>query len=157
MNGIETCLWFDTQAEEAAQFYVSLFPNSRIKETSHYGEGAPVPAGTVLMVTFDLDGRPFQALNGGPHYQFTPAVSFAISCHGQEEVDYYWDALVAGGEESQCGWLIDRFGLSWQVVPDVLGSLIGSPDAAAGQRAMAAMLQMRKLDIATLQAAHDGI
>lgn len=157
MNGIETCLWFDGKAEEAAQFYVSLFPNSRIKETSRYGEGSPMPAGTALMVTFDLDGRPFQALNGGPQNRFTPAVSFVISCRGQEEVDRYWDALVEGGEEGPCGWLTDRFGVSWQVVPDELGSLLGSADPAAAQRATAAMLQMSKLDVAALRAAHDGV
>jgi predicted 3-demethylubiquinone-9 3-methyltransferase (glyoxalase superfamily) len=145
------------QGEEAASFYCTLFPNSRIVGVSHYGEAGPRPAGTVLTVDFELDGRRYVALNGGPEYRFTEAVSFQISCADQDEVDRYWDTLVAdGGEEGPCGWLKDRFGLSWQVVPAVLPELLTDPDAERASRAMAAMLKMTKLDIAALRAAADG-
>jgi predicted 3-demethylubiquinone-9 3-methyltransferase (glyoxalase superfamily) len=154
---ITTCLWFDTEGEEAAQFYCSLFPNSRIVGVSHYGEAGPRPAGTVLTVDFELDGRPYVALNGGPEYRFTEAVSFRISCADQDEVDRYWTTLTAdGGEEGPCGWVKDRFGLSWQVVPTALPELLSDPDHQRANRAMAAMLQMKKLDIATLRVAADG-
>ena len=154
---ITSCLWFDTEGEEAAQFYCSLFPNSRIVGVSHYGEAGPRPAGTVLTVDFELDGRPYVALNGGPEFPFTEAVSFQISCVDQDEVDRFWKALTAdGGEEGPCGWVKDRFGLSWQVVPTALPELLSDPDPERANRAMAAMLQMKKLDIATLRAAADG-
>jgi predicted 3-demethylubiquinone-9 3-methyltransferase (glyoxalase superfamily) len=154
MPSITPFLWFDSQAHEAAEFYTSVFPNSRITEVTHYGEAGPGEAGTVMTVGFELDGRPFSALNGGPEFTFSEAISFAIECDTQEEVDGYWAALTAdGGEEGPCGWLKDRFGLSWQVVPKRLLELISDPDAAAAQRAVAAMLQMRKLDIAALEEA----
>ena len=154
---ITTCLWFDTEGEEAAQFYCSLFPNSRIVGVSHYGEAGPRPAGPVLTVDFELDGRPYVALNGGPDNPFTEAVSLQISCADQDEVDRYWTELTAdGGEEGPCGWVKDRFGLSWQVVPTAMPELLSDPDLERANRAMAAMLQMKKLDIATLRAAADG-
>ena len=154
---ITSCLWFDTEGEEAAQFYCSLFPNSRIVGVSHYGEAGPRAAGTVLTVDFELDGRPYVALNGGPDHPFTEAVSFQIGCADQDEVDRYWTALTAdGGEEGPCGWVKDRFGLSWQVVPTAMPALLSDPDPERANRAMAAMLQMKKLDIATLRAAADG-
>jgi predicted 3-demethylubiquinone-9 3-methyltransferase (glyoxalase superfamily) len=157
MPAITPCLWFDTQGEEAAAFYVSAFPHSRIVSTSHYGEAGPRPAGTVLTVEFELDGRPFTALNGGPEFTFSEAVSFQIDCADQEEVDHYWSALTAGGgEEGPCGWLKDRFGLSWQVVPHRLTELLADPDAGRSQRAMQAMLGMKKIDIAGVEAAADA-
>jgi predicted 3-demethylubiquinone-9 3-methyltransferase (glyoxalase superfamily) len=157
MPGIAPMLWFDTQAEDAARFYTSVFPNSKITAVSHYGEGGPRPAGMALTVAFELDGEPFTALNGGPEYRFSEAISFVIDCKDQDEVDYYWDKLADGGEEGQCGWLKDRFGLSWQVVPAELQSLIGDPDPGRSQRAMEAMLQMRKLDVAAMRAAADQL
>ena len=157
MPGIAPMLWFDTQAEEAARFYTSVFPNSKITDVSHYGEGMPMPAGTVLTVAFELDGEPFTALNGGPVFTFSEAVSFVIDCKDQDEVDHYWATLSEGGEEGQCGWLKDRYGLSWQVVPTELPSLIGDPDPGRASRAMQAMMQMRKLDIATMRAAADQV
>ncbi|MBV9097669.1 MAG: VOC family protein [Frankiaceae bacterium] len=157
MPPITTFLWFDNDAEEAAKFYTSVFPNSRILNTSYYGEGAPKPAGTALTVEFELDGTTFTALNGGPEYKFTEAISFQISCKDQDEVDHYADNLTAnGGEEGPCGWLKDRFGLSWQVVPTALPELLSDPDPERAQRAMAAMMKMRRLDIAALRAAADG-
>lgn len=154
---IRPCLWFNTEAEEAANFYVSLFPDSRVLEVSRYGEGGPMPAGTALMVVFELAGQQFQALNGGPEFQFTEAISLSVDCATQDEVDHLWGSLTAdGGEESQCGWLKDRFGLSWQIVPARLGELMSGPDAEASQRTMQAMLQMRKLDIAALERAYAG-
>lgn len=157
MPQINPFLWFDTQAQEAANFYVAVFPNSRITGVARYGEGGPGPAGSVMTVGFELDGKPFTALNGGPHFQFNEAVSFVIHCGDQAEVDRYWNALTAdGGKEVQCGWLKDRFGLSWQVVPDVLLELTADPDQAKVQRVMAAMMQMVKLDIAKLKAAAEG-
>ncbi len=155
---IRTCLWFDTQAEAAAEHYVSLFPGSRIVEVSRYGEGGPMPAGTAIMVVFELAGQQFQALNGGPAFDFTEAISLSVDCKTQDEVDFLWSKLTAdGGQESMCGWLKDRWGVSWQIVPEQLGQLMSSPDPAAAQRTMEAMLQMRKLDIAALQRAHDGL
>lgn len=156
MQKIHPFLWFDTQAEEAANLYVSLFPNSRITDCQRYGQAGPGPAGTVMTISFDLDGQPLTALNGGPHFQFTEAVSFSIDCVDQAEVDHYWNALSQGGRTSQCGWLKDRFGLSWQVVPRALKELMSGPDAARSQRVMAAMLQMKKIEVDKLQAAYDG-
>ena len=153
IHGVTSFLWFDNEAHEAAEFYVSLFPNSRIKSESHYGEGAPKPAGSVLVTEFELFGQPFAALNGGPQFPHSEAVSFQVSCDTQEEIDGLWAALTAdGGEESMCGWCKDRFGVSWQVTPTRLGDFLGAP-GAAGQRAMAAMLQMRKFDISALERA----
>lgn|SRR5512139_2859506 len=155
MDKITPCLWFDTQGEEAANFYVSVFKNSRILEVARYGEAGPRPAGTVMIVTFELDGRTFTALNGGPEFTFSEAVSFQVSCETQEEVDELWDRLSEGGEEGPCGWLKDRYGVSWQVVPDPLIELLRDPDPGRSQRAMKAMLQMKKIDIAAVQRAAD--
>lgn len=151
MDRISPFLWFDNQAEEAANFYVSIFKNSRIKEISRYPEGSPGPAGSVMVVSFELDGREFQALNGGPLFKFTEAISLAVSCETQDEVDFYWQKLSAGGQEVQCGWLKDRFGLSWQVVPTALGRLMTDPEKS--KRVMGAMLKMVKIDIAALERA----
>lgn len=156
MKTITPCLWFDTDAEEAAEFYTSLFSNSRILDITRYGPAGPGPEGRVMTVSFELDGQEFLALNGGPQFTFTEAVSFQIPCADQDEVDRFWNALSEGGEEGPCGWVKDRFGLSWQVVPSVMPELLGSGDAAKSQRAMQAMLQMKKLDIAALQRAYDG-
>jgi len=157
MTSITPFLWFDARAEEAAQFYVSLFPNSKITQVARYGASGPGPAGSVMTVAFELDGQAFVALNGGPAYSFTEAVSFVVNCETQTEVDRLWDALTAeGGQPGPCGWLKDRFGLSWQIVPVALPALVGDPDPQKAQRAMAAMLQMGKLDIAALEAAHAG-
>ena len=154
MSTITPFLWFDTEAEEAAQLYTTLFPNSRITEVSRYGESGPREAGLVMTVAFELDGQRFVALNGGPEHQFTEAVSFVVDCADQAEVDRYWNALTAdGGEEGPCGWLKDRFGLSWQITPTRLIELITDPDPEKAQRAMAAMLQMRKIDIAEIERA----
>jgi predicted 3-demethylubiquinone-9 3-methyltransferase (glyoxalase superfamily) len=156
MPKITPFLWFDTQAEEAAELYTSVFPNSRIVEVSRYGEAGPGPAGSVMTVEFDLDGQRFVALNGGPEFRFTEAVSFQIDCKSQEEVDRYWEALSEGGEKGPCGWLKDRFGLSWQVVPDALPRLLTDPDREKSQRVMAAMMKMGKLDIAELERAAEA-
>lgn len=156
MRTISTCLWFDNQAEEAAEFYTSVFDNSKVLSLSRMGEGGPGPAGQAITVEFEIDGRRFMALNGGPADNFTEAVSFVVDCADQEEVDRYWTALTRGGSESMCGWLKDRYGVSWQIVPSVLGSLIAGSDREGSQRAMQAMLGMRKLDIAELQKAYDG-
>ncbi len=152
VTGITTFLWFDDEAGEAAEFYVSLFPNSSIKSTSHYQKDAQKPEGTVLTVEFELFGQPFAALNAGPQFPHTEAVSFQIGCDTQEEVDYLWNSLTSnGGQESMCGWCKDRFGISWQVIPNVLGQLLSSSDREKSGRAFAAMMQMRKIDIAGLQ------
>jgi predicted 3-demethylubiquinone-9 3-methyltransferase (glyoxalase superfamily) len=156
MQKITPYLWFDHEAEEAASFYVSLFKNSKILNVTRYGDAGPGQPGSVVTVSFELDGEEFVALNGGPQFSFTEAVSFQISCDGQEEVDHFWDALSEGGEESQCGWLKDRYGLSWQVVPSVLFELLGDPDPQRASRATQAMLGMRKLDIEELRSAADG-
>jgi predicted 3-demethylubiquinone-9 3-methyltransferase (glyoxalase superfamily) len=153
MPEITPFLWFDTEAEEAAEHYTSVFPNSRIVDVSRYGSAGPRPEGTVMTVTFELDGRRFTALNGGPQFTFTEAVSFAVSCSDQDEVDDYWNKLSEGGEEGPCGWLKDRFGLSWQIVPKRLMELLGDPDREKSQRVMAAMLQMRKIEIGELERA----
>ncbi len=157
MEKLTPCLWFDTEGEEAARFYTTVFPNSRITEITHYGSADPRPEGTVMTVSFELDGRSFIALNGGPEFTFTEAVSFEIECEDQDEVDRYWTTLSEGGEEGPCGWLKDRFGLSWQVVPKRLMELVTDPDREKGQRAMAAMLGMRKIEIAELERAADEV
>jgi predicted 3-demethylubiquinone-9 3-methyltransferase (glyoxalase superfamily) len=157
MPKISPFLWFDKEAEEAATFYVSVFPNSKLGEVQRYPEGAPGPAGTAMTVAFELDGESFTALNGGPVFQFNEAISFVIDCADQAEVDYFWDRLTAdGGQPVQCGWLKDKFGLSWQVVPKALHETTGGPDAAGRQRAFDAMMQMVKLDVAKLRAAYAG-
>ncbi|MET9111799.1 VOC family protein [Streptomyces zhihengii] len=156
MPRITPNLWFDTQGKEAAEFYVSVFPDSRITHVSYYGEAGPGPAGTVLTVDFVLGGSPFTAINGGPQFTFTEAVSLLVDCANQEEVDHYWARLGEGGQEGPCGWLKDRYGLSWQVVPAALGELLEDPDPERAQRAMKAMLGMHKLDVAALRAAADG-
>lgn len=156
LQKITPFLWFDNQAEEAAHFYTGIFSNSRIVRVARYGEGAPLPAGTVMTLAFELEGQSFVALNGGPHFKFTEAVSFVVNCEGQEEVDFYWEKLTAGGAEVQCGWLKDRFGLSWQIVPTVLPELLGGPDRERSGRAMKALMTMKKLDIAALRAAYDN-
>ena len=153
MPKITPCLWFDTQGEEAARFYTSIFPNSRIVDIAHYGEAGPREAGTVMVVRFELDGQELVALNGGPEFTFDEAISFQIDCADQEEVDRYSEALTDGGEQGPCGWVKDRFGLSWQVVPKRMIELLSDPDEAKAQRAMAAMLEMRKIDIAAVEAA----
>jgi predicted 3-demethylubiquinone-9 3-methyltransferase (glyoxalase superfamily) len=152
---ISPCLWFDSQAEEAAKFYTSIFPKSKILRTVRNPEGARGPAGAVLTVEFELDGQRFTGLNGGPDFQFTEAISFVVHCETQKEVDSYWDALLAGGTPSQCGWLKDQYGVSWQIVPTVLPELLGDPDPRKAQRVMEAMLKMIKLDIEALKKAHD--
>jgi len=149
-------LWFDTEAEEAAEFYASIFKNSRIVNVARYTEAGPREPGTVMTVEWELDGQRFIGINGGPNFTFDEAVSFQINCETQEEVDYYWAALTEGGEESQCGWLKDRYGLSWQVVPTGMDEVFNDPDPKRAERAMKAMLGMRKLDIAALRAAADG-
>lgn len=159
---IAPCLWFDDQAEEAARCYTSIFPNSRMNTISRYGEvGQEIhgrPPGSVMAVAFELDGQPFTALNGGPLFRLNEAVSFQILCETQDEVDYYWERLTAGGDPDaqQCGWLKDRFGLSWQVVPAVLTEMVSHPDRQKSDRVMQALLQMKKLDIRALQQAFDG-
>jgi predicted 3-demethylubiquinone-9 3-methyltransferase (glyoxalase superfamily) len=156
MSGIIPCLWFDADGEEAANFYTSLFPNSTILNVSRYGEGGPRAAGTVMTVSFELDGLEFLALNGGPNYTFSEAVSFMVSCADQEEVDRYWEALSEGGEEGPCGWLKDRFGLSWQVVPSALPRMLRDPEVARVERVTRAFLRMSKLDIAALERVYEG-
>ncbi len=147
------CLWFDTQGEEAAKLYTSVFPNSRITRTTHYGSAGPRPEGLVMTVEFELDGQQFVALNGGPDFTFDEAISFQVDCETQDEVDRYWETLSKDGEQGPCGWLKDRFGLSWQIVPTRLTELLADPDREKSQRVMAAMLGMRKLEIAALERA----
>jgi predicted 3-demethylubiquinone-9 3-methyltransferase (glyoxalase superfamily) len=156
MSTVTPFLWFDGQAEEAATFYVSLFPNSRITNVTRHGGAGPGPKGGAMTVSFELGGRPFIALNGGPHFKFSEAVSFSVSCETQEEVDRYWSALTEGGEEGRCGWLKDRWGLSWQVTPTALGRMLSDPEPARSRRTMEAMLQMKKIDLAELRRASDG-
>ncbi|HKM66078.1 MAG TPA: VOC family protein [Candidatus Acidoferrum sp.] len=153
MQKIVTFLWFDTQAEEAANFYISTFKNSKLGKIARYGEAGPGPKGSVLSVTFQLEGQDFYALNGGPHFKFTPAISLFVNCETQEEVDQLWAKLSAGGREDRCGWLQDKYGLSWQIIPKVLMELLSDPDPQRSQRAMQAMLKMSKLDIQKLQQA----
>jgi predicted 3-demethylubiquinone-9 3-methyltransferase (glyoxalase superfamily) len=156
MPKITPFLWFDNQAEEAMDFYTSIFKNSKVGNVSRYGEGGPGPKGSVMVASFELDGMPFTALNGGPHFKFTEAVSFYVNCDSQEEVDYYWDKLSSGGSMSQCGWLKDKFGLSWQIIPSALPKLLSDPDRQKANRVMQAMLQMKKIDVAALQKAAAG-
>ena len=157
MQGISPFLWFNTEAEEAAKFYTSIFKNSKIGKTSYSGDNMPQPKGTVLVVEFEINGQKFMALNGGPTFKFTEAVSFMVLCDNQEEVDYYWEKLTAdGGQPVQCGWLKDKFGLSWQITPTMLNKLISDPDKAKANRAMQAMMSMVKIDIAKLEAAAKG-
>ena len=157
MNKISPFLWFDTQAEEAANYYVSIFDNSRIVSTSRYSDAGPGPKGSVMTVEFELEGLSFIALNGGPQFRFNEAVSFSVDCGSQEEVDAYWDKLTAdGGEPGPCGWLKDKFGLSWQINPRILGQLLSDPDRAKAKRVMEAMLKMSKIDIPALQRAAAG-
>jgi predicted 3-demethylubiquinone-9 3-methyltransferase (glyoxalase superfamily) len=159
---IRPCLWFDDQAEDAARFYTGIFPNSRIVSVTPYGEAGfeihQRPAGSVMTVVFELDGHPFMGLNGGPHFTFNEAVSFEVHCSTQEEIDYYWERLGADGDPKaqQCGWLKDRYGLSWQVVPTELEAMVADPQSPAGQRAMNAMLQMKKLNLGELRRAYAG-
>jgi predicted 3-demethylubiquinone-9 3-methyltransferase (glyoxalase superfamily) len=156
MHKITPCLWFDNQAEEAMNFYVSIFRNSKTGAITRYGDAGPGPKGGVMTVEFELDGRPFVGLNGGPIFKFTEAVSFIVHCDSQEEVDDLWERLSEGGEKSQCGWLKDKFGLSWQIVPVALMELMKGHDARKTQKVMQAMLQMKKLDIAKLNQAAEG-
>jgi len=149
-------LWFDGKAEEAMNFYVSVFKNSKVGRVSRYGEAGPGPKGTVMSATFQLDGQDFFALNGGPQFVFTPAISFFVNCETQQEIDELWDKLSEGGKKERCGWLKDRYGLSWQIIPSVLGKLLQDPDAEKAKRVMQAMLQMDKIDIERLKQAHRG-
>ena len=155
MPKITPFLWFNDQAEEAMNFYTAIFKNSKISSVSRYGDGGPGQPGSVMTATFELDGQEFMALNGGPLFTFTEAISFFVNCETQAEVDELWEKLTEGGEESQCGWLKDKFGLSWQIVPSVLGELLNDPDAEKAGRVMNAMLQMKKIDIAGLRSAYE--
>ncbi|HEX6718125.1 MAG TPA: VOC family protein [Pyrinomonadaceae bacterium] len=156
MQKITPFLWFDNSAEEAANFYVSVFKNSRILNMARYGDAGPGPKGTVMTANFELNGQEFIALNGGPRFKFTEAISFVVNCETQEDVDYFWERLSEGGEKSRCGWLKDKFGLSWQVVPTVLGRLMADKDPKKSKRVMEAMLQMDKIDIEPLQRAYEA-
>jgi predicted 3-demethylubiquinone-9 3-methyltransferase (glyoxalase superfamily) len=156
MQKITPFLWFDHQAEEAVQFYTSIFKNSKVENMSRYGEAGPGPAGTVMSATFQLEGQKFMALNGGPHFKFTEAISLFVDCKTQEEVDELWEKLSAGGEKSRCGWLKDKFGLSWQIIPSVLGELLQDEDDEKSGRVLEAMLQMDKIDINALKQAYEG-
>lgn len=156
MQNITPFLWFDHQAEAAMDFYVSVFRDAKILSVNRYGKGAPMPEGTVLTASFELNGLKFVALNGGPMYKFSPATSFVVNCENQAEVDYYWEKLGEGGKYNQCAWLDDRFGVTWQIVPKQLGQLLSDPDPAKAGRVMQAMLQMQKIDIAGLQRAYDA-
>lgn len=155
MQKITPFLWFDNQAEEAMNFYVTIFKNSKVLSVNRYGEGGPAPKGTVMTANFQLDGQEFTALNGGPMFKFSPAISFVVHCETQAEVDEYWAKLSAGGKENQCGWLDDKFGVSWQIVPNALIELLGAPDPAKAGRVMQAMMQMTKIDIAALKQAYE--
>lgn len=155
MQKIIPFLWFDNQAEEAANFYTSIFKNSKIVNINHYGEAGPQPKGTVMSVTFELEGQEFYALNGGPVFNFSPAISFFVNCETQEEVDELWEKLSVGGEKQGPGWIKDKYGLSWQVVPTVLGELLNDPDPEKSQRVMQAMMQMNKIDIEKLKQAYE--
>ncbi|MGF6843457.1 putative 3-demethylubiquinone-9 3-methyltransferase (glyoxalase superfamily) [Paraburkholderia youngii] len=156
MQKIAPCLWFDGNAEEAAEFYTSVFPASRIDTTLHSTDAGPGPAGEVVAVTFEIEGQEFMVLNGGPQYKFTPAISLMVHCDSQEEVDRYWSKLLDGGEPVACGWLRDRFGVSWQITPNVLLQMLRDPDRAKASRVMAQMMKMVKLDIAPLEQAYRG-
>jgi predicted 3-demethylubiquinone-9 3-methyltransferase (glyoxalase superfamily) len=154
MQKITPFLWFDNQAEEAMNFYTAIFKNSKPGRITRYGEGAPVPAGAIISTSFQLDGQDFSALNGGPMFTFSPAISFFVNCETQEEVDELWEKLSEGGEKQRCGWLKDKFGVSWQIIPSALGQLMNDPDPAKSSRVMQAMLQMDKIDIAGLKKAY---
>ncbi len=156
LHQIKPCLWFNGQAEQAVGFYTSVFEDSRVLRTTQYGPGMPVPEGTVLTVEFELEGSPFTALNGGAEFAFNEAVSFQVLCRDQAESDHYWDRLTDGGQESQCGWLRDRFGLSWQVYPEELNTLLEDPDPERAHRATQAMLMMRRIDLEVVRRAADG-
>ncbi len=156
MQKITPFLWFDGKAEEAANFYVSIFKNARMGTTRRYGEGGRGPKGSVMSVEFQLDGQPFIALNGGPQFTFSPAISFFVNCETQEEVDELWEKLSAGGKINRCGWLQDKFGVSWQIIPTALGKLMSDPDPEKSKRVMKAMLQMEKIDINGLKQAYDN-
>ncbi|MGI8459096.1 MAG: VOC family protein [Propionibacteriaceae bacterium] len=156
MDAFTTCLWFDTEAADAADFYCDVFPDGEITGRQLYGDAGPGPAGTVLTVDFTINGQRFVGLNGGPQFRFDEAISFQIHCADQDEVDRYWGRLTEGGEESQCGWCKDRFGVSWQVIPTALPELLADPDPGRAERALAAMLRMQKIDIGALQQAADG-
>jgi predicted 3-demethylubiquinone-9 3-methyltransferase (glyoxalase superfamily) len=156
MQKITPFLWFDNQAEEAANFYVSIFKNSKIVTVTRYGEAGPGPKGSAMTVVFQLDGEEFIALNGGPLFKFTEAISFVVNCETQREVDEFWEKLSEGGEESMCGWLKDKYGLSWQIVPTILGKLMSDPDPQKSKRVMEAMLKMRKIVIGDLKLAYEG-
>jgi len=156
MQSITPCLWFDNQAEEAARFYTSILPNSKVTAVTHYGDAGPLPKGTVMTVVFQLNNQEFMALNGGPLFTFSPAISFMVKCESQDEIDRYWNQLSADQSQEQCGWLKDKFGVSWQIVPAILDQLITDRDPAKVERVMVALMKMRKLDIAGLQRAHAG-
>jgi predicted 3-demethylubiquinone-9 3-methyltransferase (glyoxalase superfamily) len=156
MQGISPFLWFNDQAEEAANLYTSVFKNSKIKTVNRYSDAGPGPKGSVMIVAFELDGREFVALNGGPHFKFTEAISFVVNCENQQEVDHYWEKLSEGGQKSQCGWLKDKYGLSWQIVPTALGRLVSNPDPEKSKRVMQAMMKMTKIDIGELERAAKG-
>ena len=156
MQKISPCLWFDDQAEEAMHFYLSVFKNSKAGNVTRYGDAGPGPKGSVMTAAFELEGQQFTALNGGPHFNFTEAISFVVSCKTQEEVDELWDKLSEGGQTQQCGWLKDKFGLSWQIIPVALIELMSDPDPQRSRRVMEAMLQMTKIDIAKLRQAYDS-
>jgi predicted 3-demethylubiquinone-9 3-methyltransferase (glyoxalase superfamily) len=156
MQKVTPFLWFDHQAEEAARFYVSVFKGSKIKNVARYGDAGPGPKGSVMTVQFELEGQEFIALNGGPQFQFTQAISFVVNCKTQKEVDEYWEKLSAGGHEDQCGWLQDRYGLSWQVVPTELGKMLSGENPGKSQAAMRAMLRMKKIDLDELERAYDS-
>ena len=157
MQKITPCLWFDTDGEDAARFYTSVFPNSKIVDVTQYGSAGPRPEGNVMTVEFELNGQTFVALNGGPDFTFNEAVSFQVSCENQEDVDYYWERLAENGEEGPCGWLKDKFGLSWQIIPTALPKLLNDPDNERAQRVMAAMLDMGKIDIEALERAAEKV
>jgi len=156
MQKISPFLWFDGNAEEAVNFYVSIFKDAKILNLSRYGEAGPGPKGTVMSATFQLHGQEFIALNGGPHFKFTPAISFFVHCQTQDEVDELWEKLSAGGRKDRCGWLTDKYGLSWQIIPDVLGKMLNDPDREKSKRVMTAMLQMDKIEIKKLEQAYGG-
>lgn len=156
MQKISPFLWFDKEAEEAAKFYTSIFKNSKIESVGRYGEEGPGEAGTVMSVTFKLEGQEFMALNGGPQFKFTPAISLFVRCETQDEVDYFWGKLTEGGEPVQCGWLTDKFGLSWQIIPNALSEMLNDPDDEKSGRVMQAMLKMVKIDIAELERAYEA-
>jgi len=156
MQKITPFLWFDNQAEEAMKFYTSIFKHSKVGRVSRYGDAGPGPKGTIMSATFELDGQEFMALNGGPHFKFSPAISFYVNCETQQEVDELWAKLSAGGKPERCGWLTDKFGLSWQIIPSILGELLHDTDPEESQRVMKAMLQMDKIDIEGLKQARAG-